>query len=91
MVARLRYSLAEAQAEATRRAVAFVAARPDRSELRLRRAFPAPRVSPCRDSRHPVAWIVAFAPIPPEDGVIDGGELLVSVDLESVTVSINGS
>ena len=87
-MSRLRYSLAEAQAEATRRAEAFVAVRPDRDEFRLRGARPDSQASPVRASKHPVAWVVVFAPVPPEGGVIDGGELFVAVDLEQGTVSL---
>ena len=85
---RLRYSLAEAQAEATRRAEAFVADRPDRDEFRLRGAYADSLVPPSAASKHPVAWIVVFAPVPPEGGVIDGGELLVAVDLKHGTVGL---
>jgi hypothetical protein len=87
-VSRLRYSLAEAQAEATRRAEEFVASRPSRNELRLHMAHPDSLVPPSRASKHPVAWVVWFAPVPPDDGIIDGGELCVAVDLELGTVGL---
>jgi hypothetical protein len=87
-VGRLRYSLTEARAEATRRAEAFLAGRPDRDEFRLRGAHPDSLVPPSRASKHPVAWVVVYAPVPPEGGVIDGGELFVAVDLESGTVDL---
>lgn len=87
-MARLRYSLAAAQAEATRRAAAFVAGRPDRDELRHRGTYPDSLVSPSRVSKHPVAWVAVFAPIPAEGCVIDGGELFVTVDLESGSIAV---
>jgi hypothetical protein len=87
----VRYSRAEAQAEATRRAAAFVAERPDGEQLQHRGTFPDTLVPPSRASRHPVAWVAVFAPIPPDGGVIDGGELFVAVDLESGSVSVRGS
>jgi len=87
-VARLRYSRGEAEAEATRRAEAFVARRPDRDRLRYRGTFPDSTVPPSRSSKHPVGWVAVFAPVPPAGGAIDGGELLVAVDLESGAVSI---
>ncbi len=87
-VGRLRYSLTEARAEATRRAEAFVADRHDREQWRLRGASPNPLVLPSRASKHPVAWLILFAPVPAEGVVIDGGELSVAVDLEAGTVSI---
>lgn len=85
---RLRYSLTEAQAEATRRAEAFVAGRPDHGEFRLRGAHPDSLVPPSRASKHPAAWVVVFTPAPAEGGVIDGGELFVAVDLELGTVGL---
>lgn len=87
-MARLRYSLSEAQAEATRRAEAFIAGRPDRNGFNLRGAYPDPLVSLSKASKHPVAWVVIYAPIPPEGCVIDGGELFVAVDLELGTVGL---
>ena len=88
-MARLRYSREEAQAESVRRAEAIVADRPDRDQWRLRGAFPNPPVPPSKASKHPVAWMVLFAPVPPEGGVIDGGELFVAVDLESGSVGLH--
>jgi Tfp pilus assembly protein FimT len=85
-VSRIRYSHEQAQAEAIRRAEAFVADRPDRDEWRLRGSHPDTSVPPSHASKHAVAWIVLFAPVPPEGGVIDGGELFVAVDLESESV-----
>ncbi len=41
-----------------------------------------------RASKHPVAWVVMYSPIPPVDVVNDGGELLVTVDLESGEVGL---
>ncbi len=87
-VARLRYSRDEARSEAIRRAEAFVAERDDRDEWRLRMAFPNTLVPPSQASKHPVAWLVLFAPIPAEGEVIDGGELFVAFDLESGTVAL---
>ena len=85
-MARLRYSRAEAQAEATRRAEAFVADRPDRDDLQHRGTFPDSPVPPSRASKHPVAWVAMFAGVPLDGGVMDGGELFVTVDLERDTV-----
>jgi len=82
-VARLRYSRAEAEAEATRRAKEFIANRPDYIQMRYGGTVPNSRVKPSRTSKHPFAWIVIFDPIPPDGCVIDGGELLVAVNLET--------
>ncbi len=87
-MARLRYSRAEAQAEATRRAEAFVAERTDRDQWQRRSTFPDSTATPSRASKHPVAWIAVFAWVPPDGGVVDGGELFVAVDLESGSVAV---
>ncbi len=86
---RLRYTLEEARAEATRRAEAFVSDRADRDQWLLRGAAPNTLVPPSRASKHPVAWVVIYAPVPPEGEAIDGGELFVAVDLERDTVGLS--
>lgn len=83
---RVRYSLAEAQAEATRRAAEFVAARPDRDEWRHISTSPDSFAPLRSSSEHPIVWVAMFAPVPPDRSVIDGGELFVIVDLQSGTV-----
>lgn len=87
LVARLRYSRAEAQAEATRRAEAFVAARPDRDQWRHRGTVPNTLV-PSRTSKHSVAWVAVFAS---QEGRVEGGELFVAVDLASGSVTVDRS
>ena len=87
-MARVRYSKTEAQAEATRRADAFVAERSDRDHWRYVNTTPDGIAPPRRSSKLPVVWVAMFAPIPPEGGVIDGDELFVVVDLELGTVSV---
>ena len=87
-MSRLRYSRAEAEAEAIRRAGALVAGRPDCDQWRLRGASPNPLVPPSQASKHPVGWLVLFAPVPPEGELIDGGELFVAVDLELCTIGL---
>lgn len=87
-MARQRYSREQAQIEAIRRAEAFAVDWPDRGRSQLRGAFPNTGVPPSQASKHPVAWLVVFAPVPPEGGVIDGGELFVAVDLESGSVGL---
>lgn len=89
-MARLRYSREEAQAEAVRWAKAFIAEWPDGGQWRFLRAFPNSLAPTSETSKHPVAWFVLFAPVPPEDGVVDGGELWVAVDLESGSVGLHG-
>lgn len=89
-MARIRYSLAEASAEAARLATEFVAGRSDAAEWKIRFISPNTLVPPSQASKHPVAWVVTFAPLPPEGSVIDGGELFVCVDLESGAVALCG-
>jgi hypothetical protein len=38
-------------------------------------------------SKHPVAWIVVFAPCQSHEVVMDGGELFVKVNIETKAVS----
>lgn len=85
---RLRYSRAEAEAEATRRAIEFVNRRPDRDALRHCHTSPDSFGTPSRSSKHPVSWVAVFAPVMPEGAVIDGGELFVAVDLESGAIVV---
>jgi hypothetical protein len=79
---RLRYSLVEAQAEATRLAEALIADQPGRDQLRHQGTFPDTTVPLSRRSKHPVAWIAVFTPVLAGASTLDGGELLVAVDLE---------
>ena len=84
---RLRYTRAEAEAEATRRATALIARTPGLSSCRCIRALPDPFAPAGHASKHPVAWVVLFAaPLPPGH-VIDGGELFVNVNLETGVVT----
>ena len=90
-MARLRYSRAQAEAEATRRAKEYVASRPNADQLRHRGTYPDSLVRSSHGSKHPVAGVAVFAPIPPDGCVMDGGELFVAVDLESGAVGIQGA
>jgi hypothetical protein len=85
---RIRYSNANAHLEATRRAAAFIADRADRDNWRYV-STSADRVGPSRrSSKHPVVWVTTYAPVPSNGEVIDGGELVVIVDLELDTVGL---
>jgi hypothetical protein len=87
----LRYSLAAAEAEATRLAEEFVARRSDSDKFRHCRTYADP-LSPAKvGSKHATAWVAVFAPILQCDEVIDGGELLVAVDFARGTVMLQGS
>jgi hypothetical protein len=86
MMGRLRFTREQAQHEAARRASEFVSGLPNCAGFRLRGTHPDTTVSPSRNSKHPVAWLVVFAFDPP--GVMDGGELFVAVNLESGGVGI---
>ena len=84
-MARVRLSEAEAQAEATRRAAAFIAGRDDRHNWR--HVSTTPDVAR-RAGKVPVGWVAMYARIAPDGTVIDGGELLVIVDLASGSVGL---
>ena len=87
-MARVQHSKAEAQAEATRRATAFIAERDDRDYWRHISTTPDTVGPQRRTAKSPVVWVAMYAPILPSAGVIDGGELFVVVDLESDTVGL---
>ena len=87
-MARVRLSRAEAHGEATRRASAFIAERDDRDNWRHISTTPDTLGPSRRAAKSPVVWVAMYAPIPPSDVVIDGGELFVVVDLESGTVGL---
>ena len=89
-MARLRFTKAQAQAEASRRAAEFVSARPTFAGARLRGAYPDAAVPQSQNSKHPVAWVAVFAFDPPDGALMDGGEFFVSVDLESGAVAVRG-
>lgn len=87
-VPRLRFTREEAEAEAIRLATEFVAGVPGAESYQCQKASPDKRQPKNLCSKHPIYWLVTFVP-PPEPGVvIDGGELFVSVDLETKTVAI---
>jgi hypothetical protein len=89
-MARLRFTREQARAEASRRAAEFVSARPTFAGARLRGAYPDTTVPRSHSCKHPVAWVAVFAFDPPGGTVMDGGELFVSVDLESGAVAVCG-
>jgi hypothetical protein len=86
---RVRYSRAEAEAEVARRAKLFVHEQSYSDNFVFRLAFPDPLAKPSRASKHPVAWLAVFSPIPPEGGCFDGGELFVGVNLETDSVGFS--
>lgn len=88
-MARLRFTRAEAEAEATRLASEFVAGLPGTSTDRCIGAFPDKTIPRSRASKHPVAWVVVFKTPQPPGVVMDGGELFVKVNLETNSVAIH--
>lgn len=85
---RLRFTREEAEAEASRRAAEFVAQLPRCEFMRQQGVYPDTTVVRSHSSKHPVAWVVVFAYEPGEGAVMDGGELIVTVDLESGVVAV---
>ena len=86
-MARLRFTLEQARAEASRRAVEYVYGLPHWAGALHRGTFPDGSVPLSRSSKHPTAWITVFAFEPPEGATMDGGELFIAVNLETGVVS----
>lgn len=86
-MARLKFSRPEAEAEATRLAQKIIAARSDCFTWRHLGTHPDTNALPSRGSKHPIHWIVTFAPIPRGGEIIDGGELIMTVNLETGLIS----
>jgi hypothetical protein len=87
---RLRFTREEAEAEATRLAIEFVAGLPGAASGRCTRTYPDSMAPTSRSSKHPVAWVVVFI-FHPLEVRMDGGELFVTVDLETKAVAIRES
>jgi len=85
-MARLRYSFAEAEEEAKRLAIAYVHSKAAWPGAVFRRAMPS-RVSPASaSSKHPVVW-TAFFDFPwPHGVVVDDGEFMFDVNIETKEV-----
>jgi hypothetical protein len=88
-LARLRLTREQAAAEATRRATAFIATLPISLSARCIGARPDTLAPRSNASKFPVVWSVGFVFHPPEV-VMEGGELFVSVNLETESVGIEG-
>jgi hypothetical protein len=85
-MARIRYNVAEARQEAIRLAAAYVATLPGALGIELSDASSASTAPRSDASKHPVIWCVRYSPIRFADAVIDGGELLLDVNIETKTV-----
>jgi hypothetical protein len=84
-VPRLRFTRAEAEGEAIQRATEVVATLPSGKSVQCVGAFPDWTAAPSRSSKHPVAWVAIFTT--PGD-IMDGGELFVTVNLDTNTVGL---
>jgi hypothetical protein len=84
---RLRFTREEAEAEATRLATEYVRGLPGAESMRCVRAHPDSMAPKSRTSKHPVVWKVVFV-FHDSTVLMDGGELFVSVDLETEAVSL---
>ncbi len=84
---RLRYNLAEARDAAIRLAAAYVAKLPGANKIEFSDASASPMAPHSNSSKHPVIWSVCYRPIRSNPNVVvDGGELLLNVDIEAKTV-----
>jgi hypothetical protein len=79
---RLRFTREEAEAEATRLATEFVSGMAGAECARCLGAFPDRMMPKTSSSKHPVVWVVAFVFHPP-DVIVDGGEIFVTVNLQT--------
>ena len=86
-LSRLRLTREEMAAEATRLATAFVKTLPESQSARCIGAHPDTFAPKSSSSKFSVVWTVGFVLHPP-DVVVDGGELLVSVDIEKQSATI---
>jgi hypothetical protein len=84
----LRFTRDEAVKQATELATAFVHARSDLPPLRWFGTRPAMEQPKREASKHPVVWNVMFALIPQAGETIDGGEVVIVVDLEKRSVRL---
>lgn len=82
-------SWAEAAAEARRRAESFVTSRKWSDAYYHCGTHPDDPVASPDGSGHPPTWRVVFAPVPPPGSVIDGGELVVAVNLRTGAVTVH--
>jgi hypothetical protein len=85
---RLRFTRAEAEGEALRLATEFVAKLPGSESDRCVGIVPDAMTPQSNASKHPVVWVAIFKTPQPHGEVMDGGELFVTVNLETNTVNI---
>lgn len=87
-MARLRYSFSEAEAEATRLAKEFVSQNPEWNEAILLLVAPSNIEAKSSVSKFPISWTACFAFPHPPDVVVDGGELVIDVNIETKHVQL---
>lgn len=85
---RVRYSLKQAEAEARRLASEFFSRELEYKGMKLSSVTPHLFAPQKRASKHPTAWIAKYSPAPVANEVIDGGELLLLIDLETASVRV---
>lgn len=84
-MSRLRYTYTEAQQEATRLATEYLSKLPGAEKARLKGVQPDNTAPKSRATKFPVVWSVCFVFHPP-DVVMDGGELFLKVNVETMAV-----
>jgi hypothetical protein len=82
-VSRLRYTPEQAEAEAKRLAESYVAQLQNVDGYILRRAIPNGHAPKSASTKLPVEWHAVFTREYPEGVVVDGGELVVGVNIET--------
>ena len=83
---RLRYSLAEAAAEAKRLAMEYVEGTSQWPAAEFRRVAPSERFPKSPSSKHPVVWFAIFDLPGPDGGVVDGFDLILEINVETKDV-----
>jgi hypothetical protein len=86
-MARLRYTRAEAEVEAARLATEYVQALPDVDGVRLHHVSPVNSAPKSNASKLPVVWSAMFVFPSPAGAVVDGGELIVTINIETKAVT----
>jgi hypothetical protein len=87
-MARLRYTRAEAEAEAARLATEYVRTLPDAGDAKLQHVSPGVRAPKSNASKFPVIWSATFVFPAPAGAIVDGGELIVTVNVETKVAAL---
>ena len=85
-MARLRFTIKEAERESERLATDYLRLLPNTESARFNGALPDRTASKSSATKIPVVWVVSFV-FHPSEVVMDGGELILDVNIETKEVS----